>query len=515
MARAKASKNRAKPPVTKLILNPLQQEVIDALAQGDRYIAVRAGWGSGKTSALVLCLLFLSKTRPGTTILLVTDTARRFTEVLMPECVKWLEPVGWTYHAGRSGAGYWEDGTNGTKVFCVSYHRASGRSSTHNPLEGINVTSGVCLIDECQTLPEEVAVKAFGRLRSGGIPQIVMMGLPLYGAWWELYARKRGGRVILHSSMVNKANLTEGWIEEVENLPISEREAMVYNRPQPPEGQVYREFKVEAWPKGNLTPEGWEYDQGMECRLAADFGLNKPWVGIVAYDPVLDADVLVAELTPQNVTVHHLIRLILQISWPRDFLARKPDDGRPRFLLDAASGDKAGRTRSDQTLRSTLDILCQDPPDGALPSGVPGEEYGIGLDVRTATSPVKVDIRNGILKVKSRILERKLLVEEGVWNRGITGGQDSWMKALGVQPNGNSFAQALMGYKYKTDSDLPDKNGKEDPMDGIRYDVINWHWAVASTDRTVSPRQALRLPTIPTRASRVVNHTPWRKRSRR
>ena len=514
--RPTASRGRKKhvgPPPT-IVLNPLQQEVIDALAQGDRYIAVRAGWGSGKTSTLVFALLFVSKTRPGSTILMVTDTARRFTEVLQPECVKWLEPLGWTYHAGRTGAGQWVDNTNGTIVYCVAYHRASNRSSAHNPLEGINVTSGVCLVDECQTLPEEVAIKAFGRLRSGGIPQIVLVGLPLYGAWWELYARKRGGRVILHASHVNKRNLTKEWLEEVENLPEAEKEAMVFNRPQPPEGQVYREFTVETYPEGNLAPDDWQYTEDMECRLAADFGLNKPWVGIIAHDPALDCDVLVAELTPKNVTVHHLVRLILMIAWPREFQSTMPEDGRDRFLLDAASGDKAGRTRSDQTLRSTLDILARPPPnDGRVPEGIPGEPFGVGLDIRTATSPVKVDIRNGILKVKSRFLENKLLIASDVWHQGITGGQDSVMIGLGVQPNGNSFAQSIMGYKYNKDSDLPDKNGKEDPMDGIRYDVINWHWVYEPRKKRRTAEQTLRLPNIPTRASRLLgSHVQWRQR---
>ena len=79
-------------------LNELQLNIINAISRKDKVIAARCGWGSGKTSALVFSILFLSKTRPGTSSLLVTDTTPRYNSVLMPEMEKWLNPLGWTYN---------------------------------------------------------------------------------------------------------------------------------------------------------------------------------------------------------------------------------------------------------------------------------------------------------------------------------------------------------------------------------------------------------------------------------
>ena len=78
-------------------LNPLQLDLIGALLRQETMIAVRAGWGSGKTSALVFALMWAANMRPGRSSLLITDTAQRYRTVLQPEIEKWLGPMGWTF----------------------------------------------------------------------------------------------------------------------------------------------------------------------------------------------------------------------------------------------------------------------------------------------------------------------------------------------------------------------------------------------------------------------------------
>ena len=74
-------------------LNPLQLELIEAITRQQTMVAVRAGWGSGKTSALVFALAWISNMRPGTSSLLITDTAQRYRTVLQPEIEKWLSLI--------------------------------------------------------------------------------------------------------------------------------------------------------------------------------------------------------------------------------------------------------------------------------------------------------------------------------------------------------------------------------------------------------------------------------------
>ncbi len=145
-------------------LNDLQLSIIQSILREDKVIAARCGWGSGKTSALVFSLLTVAKMRPGRSSLIVTDTTPRYNSVLMPEIEKWLAPLGWAYNHTNK---VWTDTHTGSSVWCRSYYRPGTREATHNPLEGLNITSGVVFIDECQTLTAEVAYKALGRLRSG------------------------------------------------------------------------------------------------------------------------------------------------------------------------------------------------------------------------------------------------------------------------------------------------------------------------------------------------------------
>jgi hypothetical protein len=81
------------------------------------------------------------------------------------------------------------------------------------------VTSGVCLIDECQTLSSEVAHKALGRLRAGPTPIMIFVGLPVSGAWWVDMAETAGCQPMLYTSYVNEDNLSAEWFEATKLLP--------------------------------------------------------------------------------------------------------------------------------------------------------------------------------------------------------------------------------------------------------------------------------------------------------
>jgi hypothetical protein len=421
-----------------LKLNPLQIDLIDKLIYShDPFIAVRAGWGSGKTSALVFALWTWSSIHPNKSSLLITDTAPRYRSVLGPEIEKWLVPYGWIYHQQE---GKWT-APNGHVVWCRSYFRPGTRDATHNPLEGLNITSGLALIDECQTLSEEVAQKTLGRLRSGPSPKLVMVGLPVWGAWWVDFAEKAGCSPIFYSSHVNKNNLSEAWFEAVKNLPEAERLAMVENQPKPPQGVVFSE-----WTLSHIIDD-WQYQPSMSARIVVDFGFRKPSVLILAHDPSLNAEVICAEINPQEMTLSDLAKEILKIAAPRDLAKYYPS----RILLDGASGDKAGSARSDRTALSAFHELAKPPAQG-----------GIGMPFRWSTDPIRTDILNGVQRVKRLIHQRRILCTKEVWDKGGSA-------------QGNSFRKAILSYAWDG-KEMPKKDGKEDPLDALRYDVINWLW---------------------------------------
>ena len=438
-----------------LSLNPLQQDIIGAIRREERIIAARCGWGSGKTSALVFSILFISKWRPARSSLLVTDTNPRYNSVLLPEMEKWLSPLGWTYnHTLRQ----WTDSQTGSTVWCRSYYRPGTRDATHNPLEGLNVTSGVCLIDECQTLSSEVAHKALGRLRAGPTPIMILVGLPVSSAWWCQLAETAGCLPLLYTSYVNEANLSEAWFEATKLLPKAEREAMVMNKPRPPSGLVYSEFSEDEH-----VLDDWKYRTDMSGRIAIDWGFRKPSVLIIVHDPDLRADVIVAEMNPAEVTVEELARLILCVAWPRSLKSRAPSS---RIWLDYGVADKAGRARNDQTGRSAFRAMRAEPPKG------------LGMPLRSNTDPIRTDILNGVQRLKRAFSRGQYRITREVWTAG-------------ERATGNSIRKALMTYGWDN-KELPKKDGREDPLDALRYDCITWNWSDTLVDqRSYTSRASL------------------------
>ncbi len=435
--------------MTALQLNPLQAEIISRITIEDKIISARCGWGSGKTSALVFSILYLAKTRPGTSSLLVTDTNPRYNSVLMPEMEKWLGPLGWTYnHTMRQ----WTDTHTGSSVWCRSYYRPGTRDATHNPLEGLNVTSGVCLIDECQTLTDEVAHKALGRLRAGPSPIMILVGLPVADAWWCRMAESTGHLPLLFTSYVNEANLAAEWFEATKMLPKAEREAMVMNKPSPPSGLIYQEFT------DSHIIEGWTYSEEMTGRIAIDWGFRKPSVLIICHDEELGADVICHEFNPKEVTTEQLTQLILSIAWPRKFKDQAPS---PKIWLDVGVADKAGRARNDQTGINAFRVMRNPPPKG------------LGLPLRSTTDPLKVDVLNGIQRLKRAFAARRYLITKEVWARG-------------ERATGNSIRKALLSYGWDN-KEQPKKDGREDPLDALRYDAIIFNWN-DPTDQGYKPR---------------------------
>lgn len=433
-----------------VILNELQLSIISAILREDKVISARCGWGSGKTSALVFSLLTVAKMRPGTSSLIVTDTTPRYNSVLMPEIEKWLAPLGWSYNHTNK---VWLDTHTGSSVWCRSYYRPGTREATHNPLEGLNITSGVVFIDECQTLTAEVAYKALGRLRSGPSPIMVLVGLPVIDAWWCKLAEQANCEPLLYTSYVNQDNLSEEWFKATELLPDDEREAMVLNKPKPPSGLVYSEFNPDRHVIDNF-----KYSPSMGGRIAIDWGFRKPSVLVIVYDEVREASIVVHEINPQEVTIEQLSTMILQVAWPRSMQASAPGK---RIWIDTGVADKAGRARSDHTGLSAFRLIRKTPSEG-----------GIGLPLRSTTDPVRIDILNGVQRLKRAFNSNKYLITREVWERG-------------ERATGNSLRKALLSYAWDT-KEQPKKDGREDPLDALRYDCIFHHWT--ESHRSYTPR---------------------------
>ena len=228
---------------------------------------------------------------------------------------------------------------------------------------------------------------------------------------------------------------------------------MVMNRPKPPSGLVYSEFNTET-----MIIDGWQYKPTMSARIAIDWGFRKPSVLIIAHDPDLNSDVICAELNPAEVTVAQLAQLILAIAYPRALQSSAPSD---RIWIDNGCADKAGKARNDQTGASAFRAMRAAPP------------HGLGIPLRSTTDPIRTDILNGVGKLKRAFSRGQYLITREVWESG-------------ERATGNSIRKALLSYAWEKNKEMPRKDGREDPLDALRYDCIMWRWA---DDQAVDQRR--------------------------
>lgn len=439
------------------MLNPFQARAVTAYVAGYRRIALRAGWGSGKSYALGTIARLAGE--QGANVLWVTDSGSRIETVVQPVCEALLRPMGWRWESVKRR---WSKG--GAAIWLRSYFRPNTKSAESNSVEGSNVS--VALIDETQTFRDaEVIRKLFGRSRSGPVaPCIVMAGLPVWNPWWEDEARKLGpkGCVVHGTSYDNRANLRPEWFADaLETLGRREFDAMLLNRPQPPEGQIYDTWRPESWPEGNII-DGWAWEPTMRTVWAIDFGKHRPSALLFAKDPGLDAWVLCAEVNPRRsqTLAPDLASDMLRVAWPRYLGAQRPA-GVP-YLFDDAVADPAGKASRTDVETSDLDTLAE------LPAGIGVEGCaGIGLrpqilDGRSEDYADRNSVRSGIVRTRRAMERQRILCTREVWQAG-----------LDLPAGARSFARAVMGYRRNAIGEPVKGDGNDDVMDTVRY-LVRW-----------------------------------------
>lgn len=423
--------------------NKLQSDLLKAYLD-QNIIAVVAGWGSGKTTAMAMAIISHAIAHPQGASLYITDSAPRYRTVVHPSLTEWTEILTGSTWAYNSLENKWT-APNGHIIWCRSYFRPGTRTADQNSLEGIDC--GFACVDEAQTMTEEVIHKALGRIRSAEKigPRLIVCGLPTWGAFWVKIAEETGGAVIRATSFVNQSNLSKEWFDMAKRtLPADEYEAMINNKPKPPAGLAVSTFD----PTKHVLSQ-WEYKPEFSSYLAIDWGFRKPAVLVITHDDNLNADVIQLEFTPTEITISNLAKLLLKKVWPRAHQDKAPHQN---FIwIDGASGDKAGAARSDQTAISAFRTMGRaEPPNG------------LGMPIRYTTDPIRVDVLNGLSRLRDVFERGQLYLTKDLWDTGLSS-------------SSHSIARGLTTYALDRHG-KPQKNDLEHCIDALRYHVINWHW---------------------------------------
>lgn len=440
-------------------LNRFQAWVLAHISAGTNVIAAVGGWGCGKTHLLAIAMHALTRQRPTEDGMVVYPRAAQAAKALGALAESVLIPQGWRFFATYQGqqAPHWLS-PFGPRVWVVSYYRPGTVAVAANSLEGIN--AGWAFVDEAPAFAgHEVADMAWGRVRDGSSPLLVIMGRPSLHEWWPDWATSSGGAYQRISSRVNRKHL-RGWVKWVAKMTPAERDERLDCRPVSPEGAVFADWRVAPFPAGNITQPGWRYDPAsMRGHLAVDWGVRHPAALVIVRDDALGVDVVVAELNPTDVSVHMLARAINRIAAPRA-------SGRTGvYLLDEGVGDKAGKKRDDLTLRTNFQALSDAPT--AEPPGI-----GLRLTCHYEADPARVSVVNGVRRLRELVYHehhgRRLLMTPECWASSMTA-------------NGVSLARAMGSYVYRQGSDEPVKSGQEHPIDALRYFVVQCRWPGVSS----------------------------------
>lgn len=439
-------------------LNRMQIAGLAAYLAGRRRIAIRAGWGAGKSWLLGWIALIAGE--QGTSVMWVTDTGPRLQTVVQPVCEALLRPCGWAFNGDKN---CWTKGK--ATIWLRSYFRPSTKSSESNSAEGANV--GLVLLDECQTWTnDEPLRKLFGRARVGPVaPAVVMAGLPIYGAWWEDAARKMGrtGAVIMGTSYDNRDVLRPEWFADaLATLGEREYEAMLCNRPRAPEGQIYDGWKPEPYEHGGHIISGWTWRREFHTVLALDFGKTAPAALLLAEDPALNAWVICGEVNPRRRSskVPEFAADILAMAWPRYLEDEAPLGVKLRFddvVGDRAGGQRQSDDRTGELFDSHLDIIAEMPALTAADGGGIGIRPRV-LDRDAADFRDRDSVKSGIIRVTRAIERRAILCTAEVWEEG--------MRATGRE---RSFARSILGYRYDAKGEPRKDEGHDHILDALRY----------------------------------------------
>jgi len=76
--------------------------------------------------------------------------------------------------------------------------------------------------------------------------------------------------------------------------------------------------------------------------------------------------------------------------------------------------------------------------------------------------------------LKRAFNSRRYLITKEVWERG-------------ERVTGNSIRKALLSYAWDN-KEQPKKDGREDPLDALRYDCIIFNWNDVAVDQGYKPR---------------------------
>ena len=190
-----------------------QEQLMSAVARGDRGISVRSGHGVGKTSCLSWLALWWITVHRDAKVVVTAPTSAQLHDALLPELKSWLSAAPDDYRGLFTVRADRIEMTSRPQNNFISAR--TSRSEQPDALQGVHADHVLLICDEASGVPEQVYEAAGGSM-SAHHATMVLAGNPVRtsGYFYDTHTRLADTWTTFHVSCLDSGRVSEEYVKE-------------------------------------------------------------------------------------------------------------------------------------------------------------------------------------------------------------------------------------------------------------------------------------------------------------
>lgn len=193
---------------------PYQEDLLRAVARGDRKISVRSGHGTGKSTALSWAMLWFLLFRYPCKVVVTAPTTAQLYDALFAELRRWINELPEVLRELLEVKADRVELRGAPSEAFISLR--TSRAEQPEALAGVHSDNVLLVVDEASGVPEQVFEAASGSM-SGESATTLLAGNPTRtsGTFYETHTKLREHWTTLHWSCVDSPRVSREFVEEM------------------------------------------------------------------------------------------------------------------------------------------------------------------------------------------------------------------------------------------------------------------------------------------------------------
>ena len=193
---------------------PWQEDVLEALDNGDTRISIRSGNGAGKTALVAWIAIHYLLFRNDVKIPVTAPAASQLKDGLIPECHKWITKLPSFLHSLLATTSDRIVRRDSPENNFISFRTA--RKEKPEALAGIHATFVCCLVDEASAVDEPVYEAAQGTMSTpGAIFMMISNPTRLSGFFYNSHHRSKGRWRTFHVTSFDTSRVDQTFVDNI------------------------------------------------------------------------------------------------------------------------------------------------------------------------------------------------------------------------------------------------------------------------------------------------------------